>query len=210
MKEFLVLNSGSVFGRERVKGTYMESFDYIDIYSLPEADLAPYSCLVIGAFVDQDYLLEQRGIVRDFLDSGKVVVFCGNLVTDWLPGGKPFIPKTINSYKDYMVSVHTPHPIFEGVLEDDMTYKKGVSGFFARGHHPAPEGAEILLTLPGGEPITYIDRNSTRGTILAHVGFDLFGYMQADEETTVSRISPQLIAWVRGEYERLQQGGSAS
>nr|WP_316046491.1 hypothetical protein [Planococcus glaciei] len=62
------------------------------------------------------------------------------------------------------------------------------------------------MTLNEGEPITYIDRNSTNGTILAHVGFDLFGYMQTDEKKSTDRISMQLRNWVLEEYEILQKG----
>ena len=98
------------------------------------------------------------------------------------------------------------HPIFKGVEEDDMTLKKGVAGFFARGHHPLPKDAEVLLTLNEGEPITYIDRSSTAGTILVHVGFDLFGYMQTDEKKTTDRISAQLRSWVLEEAAALQKG----
>lgn len=206
-KEFLVLGSGTIFAINRASNSSVhKEFTHIDIYSLADTDLSPFHCLIIDGFADQDYLYEQRHIIREFLDARKVVVFSGNLVTDWLPGGKPFVAKEIKNHTDYNVKIKTPHPIFEGVLEDDMTYNKGVSGFFARGYHPAPEGAEVLLTLPGDEPITYIDSNSTNGTILAHVGFDLFGYMQAGEVKTTARIAPQLTQWVKDEYARLQQG----
>ncbi|MFT9846425.1 hypothetical protein [Aneurinibacillus sp. REN35] len=84
-----------------------------------------------------------------------------------------------------------------------MTFNKGVAGFFARGHHPVPEGADVLLTLPGGEPITYIDRTTTRGTILVHSGNDLFGYR--DSSTTTGRIGRQLLAWIRQEHREIEE-----
>ena len=89
-----------------------------------------------------------------------------------------------------------------------MTINKGVKGFFARGHHPAPTGAEVLLTLPGGEPVTFIDRSSSKGTILMHSGGNLFNYasMVQDVEKTTNRISPQLMAWVQEEFKQLQEG----
>jgi len=206
-KDFLVLNPGGIFAQARANDpNYAADFDYVDIYSLPEIDLASYKCLVLTGFADQEFLYEERHIIREFLGNKKVVVFSGNLVTDWLPGGKSFIPKEIKSFKDYEVSIAKPHPIFNGVLEDDMTYNKGVTGFFARGHHPLPEGAEVLLTLPGNDPITYIDRQSTNGTIIVHVGFDLFGYMQSDSKKTTDRIGKQLVQFVRDEFNRLQGG----
>lgn len=206
-KDFIVISPCSVFSRNKVNDkTSPEEFYYIDQYALETTDFTPFKCMVINGFVDQDYLFEQRHLIREFLDTGKVLIFSGNLVTEWLPGGQMFIPKEIRSYKDYIVSIHMPHPIFEGVLEDDMTYNKGVSGFFARGHHPAPQYAEVLLTLPGGEPITYIDRQSSGGTIVAHVGMDLFSYMRSEEGKTTDRINGQLIEWVKEEFNRLQEG----
>lgn len=206
MKDFIMLNSGACFAQARVKDQdYQEDFMFVDIYDFPKVDLRPYKCLVINSFIDQEFLYEHRHLIREFLDDRKVLIFTGNLFKNWLPGGSNFVPKQINSFQDYVVSVHQSHPIFEGVLEDDMTYNKGVSGFFARGHHPVPEGAEVLLTLPGGEPINYIDRNSTKGTIFAHVGNDLFGKMNGSPKTT-DRIGPQLMQWARDEYTRLQEG----
>lgn len=205
--DFLVLDAGTIFARTRSQGVAdQKDFNFIDIYSLETADLSAYKCLVITGFSDQDYLYEMRHIIRDFLAARKVVVFCGNLVTDWLPGGKPFVAKDIKRFSDYRIKKVIDHPIFQGVEEDDMTLKKGVAGFFARGHHPVPEGGEVLLTLNEGEPITYIDRNSTEGTILVHVGFDLFGYMQTDEKKSTDRISMQLRNWVLEEYNALQKG----
>lgn len=204
--DFIVLDAGTIFARSRSQGVAdQKDFEFVDIYALGKLDLSAYKCLVITGFSDQDFLSKERGAIREFLDRGKVVVFCGNLVTDWLPGGQAFIPKEIKRFSDYRVRKVMDHPIFRGVEEDDMTLKKGVAGFFARGHHPLPKGAEVLLTLNEGEPITYIDRNSTAGTILAHVGFDLFGYMQTDEKKTTDRISAQLRSWVLEEFAALQE-----
>ncbi|MGM9927934.1 MAG: phosphate starvation-inducible protein PhoH [Bacillus sp. (in: firmicutes)] len=205
MNNFLMLDAGNAFGLSRLTNPYFqEHFTFIDQYDLEKADLKDFQCLVINGFVDQEFLVTQKEKIRDFLNMKKIVIFCGNLFCDWLPGGSNFIPKEINSFKDYVVSIAKPHPIFEDVESDDMTFNKGVAGFFARGHHPIPEGAEVLLTLPGNEPITYIDRHSTEGTILVHVGFDLFGNMNNNK--TTDRISNQLLKWVHDEVAELQKG----
>ena len=201
----LMLDAGNVFGVSRWTNPYFqEHFTVIDQYDLGKVDLAGFRCLAINGFVDQEFLVTQKEKIRQFLDQKKIVIFCGNLFCDWLPGGSPFIPKQINSFADYTVSIAKSHPIFEGVLADDMTFNKGVAGFFARGHHPLPIGAEVLLTLPNQEPITYIDRYSTKGTILVHVGNDLFGNMNQNKST--DRISNQLIQWTKDEHARLQKG----
>ena len=95
------------------------------------------------------------------------------------------------------------HPIFAGVDTNEMTYNKGVAGFFARGSHtPVPEHAEVLLTLPGDAAITYIDRHTTKGTILVHSGRDLFG--QRMQKRSTDLISSQLLQWVHDEFEALK------
>ncbi|HBZ81544.1 MULTISPECIES: phosphate starvation-inducible protein PhoH [Brevibacillus] len=202
--DFLMLDSGCCFGEPRLKDpNYQDFFSFIDVYDLPGHDLSPYKCLVITGLIDQELLYKQKEQIRDFLDGGKVLVFSGNLFLPWLPGASAFVPKEIRNHSDYDVTIAKEHPIFAGVQTYDMTYNKGVAGFFARGHHPLPDGAEVLLTLPGGEPITYIDRNSTKGTILVHSGNDLFGYNHPGKST--GRIALQLTEWARNEYRQLQE-----
>ena len=205
MKDFLVVHPRNIFSANPVQPDY----EMVDMYRLHTIDLSAYKCMIILGFVDQDYLLEQKQVIADFLQDRKIVSFFGDLVTDWLPGQEMFIPKEIKWHGDYDVQIAKPHPIFEGVTEEDMTINRGVKGFFARGHHPAPENAEVLLTLPGGATITYIDRESTNGTIFVHSGGSLFntgGRMQPVVDKTTDRIPAQIEAWAREEYNRLQLG----
>lgn len=205
MKDFLVVHPRNIFSANPVQPDY----EMVDMYHLHTIDLSAYKCMIILGFVDQDYLLEQKQVIEDFLQDRKIVSFFGDLVTDWLPGQEMFIPKEIKWHGDYDVQIAKPHPIFEGVTEEDMTINRGVKGFFARGHHPAPENAEVLLTLPGGATITYIDRESTNGTIFVHSGGSLFntgGRMQPVVDKTTDRIPAQIEAWAREEYNRLQKG----
>ncbi len=173
----------------------------IDVYDLPAADLGRFDGLLVGGMVDQEFLYAQRDVVRAFCDAGKVVVFNGHLLRRWLPGGSPFAPTTIRSFGDYTVHLVGAHPLFDGVDARDLTLRRGVAGFYARGHHPPPDGAEVLATLDGGDPVTYVDRVSTRGTILVHAGVELLGYAGVD--STAARLAPQLLAWMRAEAARL-------
>lgn len=171
----------------------------LDIYELPDVDLDRFSGLLIPGSADQEWLHLHADLIEAYLDKGRVVVFCGHLFRPWLPGAASFVPKQIRSFRDYTVKVAKPHPVFAGVDPEDLTFRKGVAGFFARGHHPPPPGAEVLLTLADGEPITYCD-SRTRGTILLHSGNDLWGY--AGDGSTAARMLPQLLAWIRREGER--------
>ncbi|MER2105421.1 MAG: phosphate starvation-inducible protein PhoH [Solibacillus sp.] len=207
MNEFLVVHPCNIFSHD----TAVAPFDLVDMYELPNTDLTLYKAIILLNYVDQDFLLEEKQLIEQFLADGKLVCFFGNLVTPWLPGQEMFIPKEINWHGDYNVTIAKPHPIFDGVIEEHMTTNKGVKGFFARGHHPAPQGAEVLLTLPAGEEITYIDRNSTNGTIFMHVGFCFFdfsgnGGMRPETKKTTDRIPAQMLAWAQEELTRLAKG----
>jgi hypothetical protein len=171
-----------------------------DVYQLHGLDLSPYSALHVSGMVDQEFLWRQRDVVARFLADGKVVAFCGHLLHPWLPGCGTFVPAPVTSYGDYAVHIVADHPVFEGVDPRDLTFRRGVAGFFARGHHPPPPGAEVLATLAGGQPITWIDRTSTDGTIFVHAGSDLVGFA---DDATAARLGPQFVDWLEAEGRRL-------
>ncbi len=199
MPDVGLVDSGSFFVEEQLE-RLGEAVEPLDIYELPDLDLDRFSGLLIPGSVDQEWLHLHREVIEAFLNEGRVVVFSGHLFRPWLPGASSFVPKRISSFRDYTVKVVKPHPVFAGVKPEDLTFRKGVAGFFARGHHPPPPGAEVLLALADGEPITYCDRSSSRGTILLHSGNDLWGY--AGDESTAGRMVPQLMDWIRQEGKR--------
>ncbi|WP_010651316.1 hypothetical protein [Oceanobacillus massiliensis] len=207
LKPILFLDPGHAFGLgNRTDPFIQDNFELIDQYRLAETDLSLFKCIVIHDFIDQEYLYTYRSIITDFLAEGKIIIFTGQLFKAWLPGCSSFTPRDIQSYKDYQVLIAKDHPIFAGVHPDDMTFKKGIAGFFARGTHaPVPAHAEILLTFRDEMPITYIDRNTTNGTILCHSGRDLFAFRNQNKST--DRIIGQLLQWIHDEYEALQREG---
>ncbi|HEX4864069.1 MAG TPA: hypothetical protein VFV02_08355, partial [Acidimicrobiales bacterium] len=149
---------------------------------------------------DQEFLWMERHVIRRFLDRGRVVVWSGQLSRPWLPACGLFVPKRIRSVRDFEVHLVAPHPVFEGVDGRDLTFRRGVAGFFARGHNPPPPGVQVLACLGEDEPVVYVDSTTTAGTILAHSGTDLVGF--ADDDSTASRVVPQLLAWIEQEGGR--------
>lgn len=198
-RDIAVLDSGAELAFEVGDSS---RFSVIDQYGLPAADLGPYICLIIGGSCDQEFLTKHRDIVRTFLDQRKIVLFGGHLFRPWLPGGSDFIPREIKRHTDYHLTIVQEAPFFMGVNPLELTYRKGVAGFFARGHHPLPAGAIPLLALPDGEPTLYIDRNSTKGTLLVSSGATLLGFDRFEDST--QSITGWLLGWIREEYARLQ------
>ena len=179
---------------------WAEAVEVVDLYDLDRVDLSAYAGVVVEAMVDQEFLHRRRRQVRSFLDGGGTVVWSGQLFRPWLPGCGAFVAKEIRSVTDFHVHVVRPHPVFAGVEPADLTFRRGVAGFFARGHHPPPAGAEVLLALAGGEPVVYVERPSTGGTVFAHAGTGLLDW--AEPASTASRIAPQLVAWIMENDER--------
>jgi hypothetical protein len=157
-------------------GEWSGRVDRLDCYTLGSTDLARYTALIITSAVDQEHLARHRRVIRNYLDGGGVVVFGGHLHRDWLPGASEFVPLANRSLAGYRVVEVADHPIFRGMGPDELTFRRGVAGFFARGHHPVPDGAEVLTRLSGGEPATYLDRVSTAGTIVVQATSDLLSY----------------------------------
>lgn len=174
---------------------FRQQLTQIDQYELTETDLTGFAGVVVSSQADQDFLYRHRDRIRTYLDKGGVVAFSGHISRPWLPGGGTFEPKQIDSADDYVVQDATDHPVFDGVAMDDLTYQRGVAGFFARGHNPPPEGATVILRLADGEPVVYVDKVTTDGTIFAHSGNDLIAFDR--RETSARRVPPQLVTWIR-------------
>ena len=170
-----------------------------DVYRLPELDLDPFAALHVSGMVDQEFLWREREVIAGFLDSGRVVVFCGQLLRPWLPGCGTFVPAPVTSYRDYVVRIVVRHPVFDGVEADDLTFRRGVAGSSPVATTRRP-GAEVLAELAGGQPVTWVDRSTTRGTIFVHAGNDLIGFA---DDSSAARLGPQLVDWVEAEAGRL-------
>ncbi len=157
-------------------GDWSDRVTRVDCYALAGTDVTRFAALLISPTVDQEHLSAHRRVIRGYLDGRGVVVFGGHLRGGWLPGGSDFVPLAHRTLAGYRVIEVAEHPIFAGKTPDDLTFRRGVAGFFARGHHPVPEGAEVLTRLSGGEPATYLDRSSTAGTIVVQASSDLLSF----------------------------------
>jgi len=201
MAEIALLHPSRCYTFAQVQGsTLRDAIDPHDIYDLPGINLGQYRGLIVSSGCDQEFLLEYADVIWRFLNEGKVLAFSGHLFRPWLPGAGMFEPKTIRSFHDYTVRIVAEHPVFMGVREEDLTFRRGVAGFFARGHHRPPAGAEVLVRLvdpEDGEPIVYVDRVSTAGVILVHAGNDLIA--SVDRDSTAGRIAEQLVGWMLAE-----------
>ncbi len=166
----------------------------IDHYTLHECDLSSVRAILLPAHLDQRYFGEIAGVIADFIQRGGRIVFNGHVAWPMLPELQKFVPLPSNSLQNLMVTRLSSHMVFEGVTDADLTFRRGVAGFYARGHNPPPPGA-LLINGVGPErlPCDWVLTKPSGGEILCHAGNDLWMYI--DDQTTAGRIVPQLIAW---------------
>lgn len=175
---------------------YVDHADEIDHYALGEAPLEDYAALLLPAHLDQRYLGTLAERMEGFLNGGGTLVFNGHVAWPMLPEFQRFVPLAKTGLADLQVHRLSPHPVFDGVDTGDLTYRRGVAGFYARGHNPPPEGAVALHGLgPDRAPCDWVIHRPAGGRILMHAGNDLWMYAAADN--SAARIVPQLCAWAR-------------
>lgn len=179
---------------------FVDNADEIGHYELHTTPLQDYAAVLLPAHLDQRYLGEIAATVTAYLDGGGTLVFNGHVAWPMLPEFQPFVPLSRVDLAHLQVHRLTPHPVFDGVDPQDLTYRRGVAGFYARGHNPPPPGAIPLHGLgpePERVPCDWLYQRPQGGRILMHAGNDLWMYAGSDNST--ARIVPQLSAWATGD-----------
>jgi len=175
--------------------------DVAPLYELERTELSGYRGLLVGLHVDQRYLAARRPQLEAFLAGGGTVVFCGHVAYPFLAELSAYRP--ISGYKaaDLVVARVAEHPVWAGVDVADLTWRRGVAGFYGRGGNPPPAGATVVHTLgPKAVPVDFVCRPAVGGRLLVHAGADLWGYLETDG--TAARMAPQLLDWLAAGAER--------
>lgn len=181
-------------------GPLAEHIDIAYQYDLADMDLGPYRALILSMLIDQQTLLERRAQLTAFLDGGGTVVLCGHVAFPVLDGLTPFVPLPRQGVEGLRVHRLAEHPVFDGVTSEDLTFRRGVAGFYGRGYNPPPAGAEVLNGLgPDRAPIDWVWRRPGGGQVFCHSGIDLWVF--AVDPTSAARLTPQLIHWLTQDAE---------
>lgn len=171
-----------------------------DIYSLDTQPLEEFGALLIGMHVDQRFLAARAERLDRFLDDGGAVTVSGQIAYPFLTGLTLFQPLRNYGVEDLIVRREAAHPVWEGVAEDQMTFRRGVAGFYGRGWHQPPDGATVIHSIgPDRHPLDFVYR-AGKGRVLFHGGNDLWQYAGGND--TMSRIAPQLLDWLLPKEQR--------
>ena len=178
-----------------------ERLDAVDLYAFDEAgfarSLAGYAAVLLPIHVDQRLLRRRRPALETWLDGGGTLIVNGHVGHVFLDGLRPFVPLEQPTVSDFAITEVRPHPIFEGIERDDLTFRRGVAGFYGRGHNPPPPGAEALNALgPRRVPVDWLWGRPTGGRVLMHSGNNIWMYL--GEQSTAARLPGQLLDWALG------------
>jgi hypothetical protein len=167
----------------------------VDIYRLPATDLTGVRGLITAAGADQIFLERHRDLLTGFVRAGGRIAVMGHAVTAFLPGLGVWRKLTYSGPKDLAISLGDPHPVWEGVDPVDLSFRKGVSGFYARGYADKLPADALIATRIGrlALPLDYIYPLGA-GQVLVHGGNDLTNWK--DDPNTSARMTPQLIDWL--------------
>ncbi|PVB60176.1 hypothetical protein [Labrenzia sp. 011] len=159
------------------------TFDVAQQPVLESSDLPAYDGIVLTMHSDQKHLQSVSSRLESFLEGGGSVVFNGHVAHPFLTGLSPFRPIVQNGLESFRIHVEAGHALFDGLTSDDLTFQRGVAGFYSRGTNPPPEGATVLTTIGiDRAPVDWIAPVG-RGKLFVHTGNDLFSFLhRADPE----------------------------
>ncbi|MDQ4025805.1 MAG: hypothetical protein M3217_10010 [Actinomycetota bacterium] len=175
--------------------TFAAAVRAIDCYALTDDDLAAAGALLVGMHCDQIELERRRPALDAFVAAGGCVVVCGQVTRPFLSGLVPM--RWLDGYRldDLAVRRVAEHPVWDGVDPSELTFRRGVAGFYGRAYWPHPPSGALVVHCLGdaGHPLDVIYRHGD-GEVLVHGGNDLWTYHDADDST--ARMTPQLLDWL--------------
>ncbi|MFI5011152.1 MAG: hypothetical protein ACHQAY_02270 [Hyphomicrobiales bacterium] len=165
------------------------------------------TALITTMHLDQVGFGRQAAALERLLGRGGRIFFNGHLAIPFLPELAPFVPLSRRRRQDYDLVRLADHPIFEGVDIKTLVTRKGVAGFYGRGHVPLPPGAMKVTGLgPERVPVDWEWRTPRGGAIFMHAGNELWS-MGGNEDGAMSGILVErVVDWSVG----LDQGRFAA
>lgn len=164
-----------------------------DIYAFDEIDLESFGALLVSMHADQRFLASRAERIERFLQAGGTVVANGHVAYPFLPGIG--LARTLQHYRldDLRILRLADHPIWAGVSGEDLSFRRGVAGFYGRAWHDPPPGALAVNAVGAPDRPLDILRSVGRGRVLLHGGNDLWQFGGTD---STARLVPQFLEWL--------------
>jgi len=176
---------------------------------LPElatTDLTGYDAVIVPERMHRGLLTAAAPRILELLDAGRTVVACA--------GGEPvpeFLPNVVWEHRptnywwwlergaDLGLCSPTPeHSFFDHLALRDCTWHY-------HGALTAPPGADVLVALPSGEALLYVDRVSTPGTLVVST-LDPMSHFGSHFMPATERFLDGFLPWLSGFATRVTEG----
>lgn len=165
--------------------------------ALAPGDIAGAAGVIVGMHCDQIDLAARAEEFSVFFAKGGRLAYNGHLLRPFVAGLGTFRVLESQRLPDYQLVRLNPHPIFADIDPAGLVKRKGVAGFYGRGHVPPPEGALAVTGIgPQRLPIDWEWRLPSGGAIFMHAGNELWTI--ADHPETTALLSDRLVAWCEG------------
>jgi hypothetical protein len=160
--------------------------DAVSQYRLGDIDdavLQRYAALLLTSHLDQIHFERQGSRIEAYLDAGGTIVFNGPIVRPFLPELRAFVPLPKRTLETLCVHRLADHPAFRDIPVERLSLRRGVAGFWGRGHNPPPSGATLIHGLgPERAPVDWEWRRPGGGTILCHAGNDIWSFLEDEPD----------------------------
>lgn len=147
-------------------GKYQKKFDEIIYFlDLPKIDLHQFDILIIPSRIEQNFLMENKKQLYDYLQSGKYLVCFGEMTKPWLPKVTwNYCPTNFNWWlkegRELQLMAHDDeHEFFNYMSVNDTRWHY-------HGSFIPPVGATPIIINEHNESIIYEDTVSYHGTAI--------------------------------------------
>ncbi|BBU63742.1 hypothetical protein MSC49_36770 (plasmid) [Methylosinus sp. C49] len=164
---------------------------------LDDSRLVAARGLITTMHLDQVDFARRSIALETFFDRGGRLAFMGHLARPFLPELAPFVPLGAGRRADFALVALDEHAVFEGIDRARLETRRGVAGFYGRGHSPPPPGGHALTGVgPRAAPIDWAWERPAGGALLMHAGNDL--WTVCDESSVNVALAERIVAWCAG------------
>ncbi len=168
-------------------------------WDVTAARIAAARGVMLTLHLDQIRAMEWRDGFEAMLARGGRVLLNGHAERPFLPGVGHFVLGG-KQRQHLTLSVLGDHPLFEGVDRLTFETRRGVAGFYGRGHNAMPAGAQALTGVgPDAAPLDWVWRHDGGGAVLSHAGNDL--WTGSEDMALIDRLLDNAVRWLAHETE---------
>lgn len=162
---------------------------------LDAAALVAADALIVTMHADQIRLLELAGPLDALLARGGRILVNGHVLKPFVAGVAGFVPAGAGRLADLALTPLAPHALFEGVPREAFQARRGVAGFYGRGHVPPPRDARPITGVgASAAPLDWEWTHPGGGVLFCHAGNDLWTTL--DDDALAARLARNIVGWL--------------